>query len=108
MNAQALPQIGRPAVGRMVEDVIGCKWSLAVLAAIRGGVVRPGAIEHAIDGLSKKVMNERLVKLMRFGILAKQEYPERPPRVEYGLTPFGRRFCGLLDEIEALQREFEG
>jgi DNA-binding HxlR family transcriptional regulator len=88
----------------MVEDIVGCKWSLAVLGAVRSGVVRPGAIEHAIGGLS----NERLTKLVRFGILAKTSYAELPPRVEYALTPFGEKFCGLLDGIDSLQREIEG
>jgi DNA-binding HxlR family transcriptional regulator len=58
-----------PHVARMVEDIMGCKWSLAVLGAVRGGVCRPGAMEHAIEGLSKKVLNERLGKLVRYGIL---------------------------------------
>jgi DNA-binding HxlR family transcriptional regulator len=88
-----------------VEDIIGCKWSLAVLAAVRSGVQRPGALGHHIEGLSKKVLNERLAKLVRFGILAKHSYAEMPPRVEYQLTPFGQRFCGVLDGVEALQRE---
>jgi DNA-binding HxlR family transcriptional regulator len=96
-----------PNVSRMVEDVVGCKWSLAVLGAVCGGVNRPGAMEHAIDGLSKKVLNERLGKLVRFGILDKHVYPEVPPRVEYTLTPFGRKFCGVLDGIDALQREID-
>ena len=91
----------------MVEDIVGCKWSLAVLGAVRGGVCRPGAMEHAIDGLSKKVLNERLAKLVRFGILDKRAYAEMPPRVEYRLTAFGDRFCGLLDGIDALQREID-
>jgi DNA-binding HxlR family transcriptional regulator len=92
---------------RMVEDIVGCKWSLAVLGAVRGGTVRPGAIEHAIDGLSKKVLNERLTKLVRYGILDKTSFDERPPRVEYRLTPFGQKFCGLLDGVRALQRELD-
>ena len=96
-----------PKVARMVEDIVGCKWSLAVLGAVRGGVCRPGAMEHAIDGLSKKVLNERLGKLVRFGILDKHAYAEMPPRVEYRLTAFGDRFCGLLDGIDALQREID-
>jgi DNA-binding HxlR family transcriptional regulator len=96
-----------PKVSRMVEDIVGCKWSLAVLGAVRDGVNRPGAMEHAIDGLSKKVLNERLSKLVRFGILEKHAYPEVPPRVEYLLTPFGRKFCGVLDGIDALQREID-
>lgn len=91
----------------MVEDVVGCKWSLAVLGAVRRGVRRPGAIEHAIGGVSKKVLNERLTKLVRFGILEKRAYPEVPPRVEYRLTRFGERFSGLMDGVEALETELQ-
>lgn len=94
-----------PTVSRMVEDIVGCKWSLAVLGLVRQGVNRPGAMEHAIAGLTAKVLNERLRKLVRFGILEKVSYPEVPPRVEYRLTGFGRRFGGILDQIETLQRE---
>ena len=97
----------QPDVARVVEDIVGCKWSLAVLRAVRGGVCRPGAMEHAIEGVSKKVLNERLSKLVRFGILDKQAYAELPPRVEYRLTPFGNKFCGVLDGIDALQREID-
>ena len=89
----------------MVEDVVGCKWSLAVLGAVRSGVRRPGAIEHAIDGVSKKVLNERLRKLVRFGILEKRAYPEVPPRVEYRLTRFGQKFSDLMDGVDALETE---
>ena len=96
-----------PSVARMVEDIVGCKWSLAVLGVVRDGVCRPGAMEHAIDGLSKKVLNERLNKLVRFGILERQAYPELPPRVEYRFTPFGDRFRSVLDGIDALQREID-
>ena len=97
----------RPDVSRMVEDIVGCKWSLAVLGTVRGGVCRPGAKEHAIEGLSKKVLNERLNKLVRFGILEKQSFAELPPRVEYRFTAFGNKFCAVLDGIEALQREID-
>jgi DNA-binding HxlR family transcriptional regulator len=91
----------------MVEDIIGCKWSLTVLALVRGGTHRPGAMEHAIDGLSAKVLNERLRKLTRFGILDKQSFPEIPPRVEYRLTAFGERFAKIVDQVEALEKEIE-
>jgi|SRR5688572_20658010 len=95
------------AAARMVEDIVGCKWSLAVLTLVRQGVRRPGAMEHALPGLSKKVLNERLRKLVRFGILEKQAYAESPPRVEYRLTGFGERFSGLMDGVAALQKELE-
>ena len=62
-----------PSVHQMVESIIGCKWSLTVLSLVRKGVRRPGEMEHAIDGLSGKVLNERLTKLVRFGILDKAQ-----------------------------------
>ena len=88
----------------MVESIIGCKWSLTVLSLVRNGVSRPGEMEHAIDGLSGKVLNERLVKLVRFGILDKESFGEVPPRVEYRMTAFGNKFIKLIDEIDELQR----
>lgn len=87
----------------MVEDIVGCRWSLAVLGALRSGVRRPGEIERQLPGLSKKVLNERLRKLMRFNIVARRVYAEVPPRVEYRLTRFGARFVTLLDAVERLQ-----
>jgi DNA-binding HxlR family transcriptional regulator len=97
--------VGAPSVARMVEDIVGCKWSLSVIDAVRHGVQRPGAIEHRIEGLSKKVLAERLAKLVRYGIVERTAFAEVPPRVEYTLTAFGARFVDVLDRIDALQRE---
>jgi DNA-binding HxlR family transcriptional regulator len=91
----------------MVEDIVGCKWSLAVLGCIRAGVRRPGAIRRSLPGLSTKVMNERLTKMQRFGLLARRSYAERRPRVEYALTPLGEELAAILDQIESLQARLE-
>lgn len=88
----------------MVESVVGCKWSMHVLACVRRGVNRPGAIERSAPGLTGKVLSERLDKLVRFGILAKTTYAEVPPRVEYAFTPLGEKFLGIIDEVERVQR----
>lgn len=93
------------SASRMVENILGCKWSLHVLQQVRNGVQRPGAIERSIDGLTTKVLNERLRKLVRFGILQRIAYPEVPPRVEYKLTVFGEKFVGILDAIAQLDEE---
>jgi DNA-binding HxlR family transcriptional regulator len=98
---------GIPPVTAMVESVVGCKWSLAVLDLVRKGVHRPGAMEHAIDGLTAKVLNERLRKLVLYGILDKVSYAELPPRVEYRLTEFGARFTTILDQIDALESDLK-
>ncbi|HEX6929880.1 MAG TPA: helix-turn-helix domain-containing protein [Gammaproteobacteria bacterium] len=95
----------RMDIREMVQDVVGCKWSLTVLDLLRRGTVRPGAMEHAVDGLTSKVLNERLRKLVRYGVLEKQSFPEIPPHVEYHFTPFGLRFIKVLDAIDALAAE---
>jgi DNA-binding HxlR family transcriptional regulator len=49
-------------------------------------------------------MNERLRKMIRFGIVERIVFGEKPPiEVEYVLTPFGRRFIGILEEVRRLQ-----
>jgi DNA-binding HxlR family transcriptional regulator len=89
----------------MVEDIVGCKWSLCVLAMIEQGRNRPGEMQRGVAGLSAKVLNERLRKLLRFGIVERQVFAEVPPHVEYHLTPFGRRFNRILAAIRDLDRE---
>lgn len=94
-------------VAAMVESIVGCKWSLHVLGQIRHGVYRPGALARTHEGLTTKVLNERLSKMVRFGILQRVAYPEIPPRVEYRLTDFGKRFVKILDAVDQLQHELD-
>jgi DNA-binding HxlR family transcriptional regulator len=90
----------------MFEDCVGCKWTLHILMQIRSGVNRPRALVKTKKGLTTKVLNERLAKLVQFGILDKFSYPEVPPRVEYRLTSFGQEFVEILDRLEALHQKF--
>lgn len=97
-EARAVP------VSAMVENIVGCKWSVRLLQLCAEGTERPSAFLRACPGLSAKVMNERLRKMTRFGIMERSVRGEKPPiEVEYVLTPFGRRFMGLLDEVRRLQ-----
>jgi DNA-binding HxlR family transcriptional regulator len=94
-----------PPISRMVEEVVGCKWSVTVLSLITSGVSRPGAMQQRVRGLTAKVLNERLKKLLRFGIIERQIYAEVPPRVEYRLTSFGKQFNSVIDHIATLEQE---
>ena len=94
-------------VARMVESIIGCKWSLSVLHLIRNGVNRPGEMQRQVEGLTTKVLNERLTKLYRFGIINKEVFPESPPHVEYTFTEFGTRFLDIIDAVEKVQDELD-
>ena len=85
-----------------LEDVIGCKWSVFVLLAVADGISRPGTLERHIDGISTKVLSERLRKLTNYGLLNKQSYPEIPPRTEYSLTSSGQKLIQIIEQIKDL------
>jgi DNA-binding HxlR family transcriptional regulator len=90
---------------RMVEAIYGCKWSLTVYQLLEMGIRRPGEMVRSVDGLTTKVLNDCLRKNVDFGILKREAFAELPPRVEYSVTAFGKKFMRILDDLEALQEE---
>ncbi len=87
---------------RRLEDVVGCKWSAAVLGAISRGVTRPGQLERFIPGISTKVLNERLRKLLDYRLINREEFPGTVLRVEYCLTETGRQLSAIIEQIRDL------
>lgn len=100
-----MPRLDSRRVETLLEDVLGCRWTFSVLRAVGQGVRRPGALERHIDGISAKVLNDRLKKFHRAGLFERVQFPEIPPRVEYQLTDLGRKFVRLLKQVERLQAE---
>ncbi|MGL5943078.1 MAG: winged helix-turn-helix transcriptional regulator [Waterburya sp.] len=94
----------KPSVAYIVEHTFGCKWMFSILCLLRTGVNRPGTITRSVDGLSSKVLNKQLAKLVDFGIISKTIYPEIPPHVEYKFTEFGLHFIKILDTIDELEK----
>ena len=90
-----------------LENVLGCKWSVSVLLAIASGVSRPGALERSIQGISTKVLSERLRKLTGYGLLVKRAYAELPPRTEYSLTAYGLKLTEIIRHVKALDEEIK-
>jgi DNA-binding HxlR family transcriptional regulator len=90
---------------RRLEDVVGCKWSAAVVAAIGRGVTRPGQLERFIPGISTKVLNERLRKLLDYALIEREETPGKIPRVDYRLTDTGRKLGAILQQLRDLDEE---
>lgn len=110
-SSPSLPMSRPPAsngAAAMVESIIGCKWSVRLLQLCADDRRRPSALLRACPGLSSKVMNERLRKMTRFGILKRTVCGEKPPvEVEYRLTPLGRRFVRIVDEVRRLQEAID-
>jgi DNA-binding HxlR family transcriptional regulator len=103
-----MPKLNSRRVDMLLEDVLGCRWTVSVLRAVGRGVCRPGALERHIEGISTKVLSDRLRHFTRAGLFERTQFPEIPPRVEYRLTPFGRKFLRLVREVEKLQAELDG
>lgn len=95
------------SVYRQLEEVIGCKWSVSVLKAVADNVTRPGKLERHIDGISKKVLSERLRKLTDYGLLQKHVYAEVPPRTEYSLTANGKKLILIIEQVKNLDMEIK-
>jgi DNA-binding HxlR family transcriptional regulator len=90
-----------------LEDVVGCKWSASVLRAIAEGVSRPGVLERHVQGISTKVLSERLRKLTNYGLIDKHVYAEVPLRTEYSLTQNGRKLVSIIDQLKLLDNEIK-
>ncbi len=80
-------------------DVIGDWWSLLLLRDIARGRYRFEELRAELD-VSRKVLTERLHRLVDHGVLERHRYCEHPPRYEYRLTDLGR---GALPILAALQ-----
>lgn len=75
------------------------KWTLLVIMTLMQGTKRTNEIQKQISGVSPKVLNETLKKLISYGLINRTVYPEVPPRVEYSLTKFG---ISMADPLAAL------
>ena len=82
-------------------ELIGRRWTGAILQVMRGGVVRFSDIAAAIPGLSDRMLSERLKELEAEGLVERRVIPDTLVRVEYRLTPGGEALGGILDAVMA-------
>ncbi|MGI9040499.1 MAG: winged helix-turn-helix transcriptional regulator [Gemmatimonadales bacterium] len=85
-----------PDFHRAIE-LIGRRWSGAILREMLAGASRFTVIRDAIPDISDRMLSERLKELEAAGIVARQVHAETPVRVEYLLTEKGR----ALDKVIA-------
>ena len=70
--------------------VLGGKWKPLILYHLAHGTRRYGELRRAVGSVSDKVLIQQLKELQADGIIARVDYGEIPPKVEYSLTAFGR------------------
>jgi DNA-binding HxlR family transcriptional regulator len=92
-------------VCRTAEVVCG-KWTLLIIRDLAEGRSRFCELERSLQGISPRTLSLRLRALEEEGIVARQTYPEVPPRVEYALTKKGRALIPLIEDMRTYGRRW--
>lgn len=78
------------------------RWKLIILFHLFDGRLRRfSELERAIPAISQKMLSQQLRQLERDGIVRRIVHPQVPPKVEYGMTGWGRTLCPALDVLLA-------
>lgn len=78
---------------------LGGAWTPNILWYLREGPRRFNELRRDIDGVSAKVLSQRLQRLQSDGIVTRTVIPTSPPTVDYELTDFGREILPAVDAI---------
>lgn len=80
-------------------ELIGRRWTGAIVRALQAGLSRFTELTDAIPGLSDRMLSERLKELEAEGIVERRVIPDTPVRIEYALTEKGRDLSGAMVAI---------
>ena len=81
-------------------ELLGRRWVPAILwAASVSGAVRFNEFKQVLVGIPPRTLAQRLVELEDEGVLERRVVDARPPRVEYRLTPRGRKLGAVVDVL---------
>lgn len=80
-------------------DVTGGKWKVLILWPLHPEPKRFGELRRLVKGISEKMLIQQLRDLERDGIVARKDFHEIPPRVEYSLTEMGVTLKAVLEPL---------
>jgi DNA-binding HxlR family transcriptional regulator len=75
--------------------VIGGKWKLRIIVAMKEGNKRFNEMQRTIEGISAKVLSAELKDLELNGFVTRKVYTGTPVVVEYELTDY----CETLNDV---------
>ena len=76
--------------------VVGGKWKPIILWHLSPGRRRYGELRRLVTGISEKMLIQQLREMQADGIVARKDFQQVPPRVEYSLTPLGVSLSEVL------------
>lgn len=96
------------AVYQHTVELIGRRWTGAIVRALLSGVTRFSDLSETVPGLSDRMLAERLKELEGAGIVKRTVIPETPVRVEYTLTDKGRDLNKVIEAVADWAERWEG
>lgn len=94
-----------PYYHRAIE-LIGRRWTGAILLALSHGAERFCALTAAVPGLSDRMLSERLKELEAEGIVQRTVIPTTPVTITYQLTEKGQALRGAMDAVGQWAQEW--
>jgi DNA-binding HxlR family transcriptional regulator len=82
-------------------EIVCAKWTLLLIRDLAEGRSRFCELERSLEGISPRTLSLRLRALEEEGVLARQTFPEVPPRVEYALTEKGTALLPIIEDMRA-------
>jgi DNA-binding HxlR family transcriptional regulator len=79
--------------------VIGGKWKLRIIVALREGNKRFNELQRVIDGISAKVLSTELKDLELNGFVSRNVFTGTPVVVEYELSAYAETLNGVLESL---------
>lgn len=76
--------------------IIGKKWAVLIIREVFRGTTQFNRFLENIEGITPKVLTERLRELQKLGIVRRRIVSEYPIRVEYEMTDLGRELEPVL------------
>jgi DNA-binding HxlR family transcriptional regulator len=89
-------------------DIVCGKWTLLVIRDLAEHRSRFCELERSLEGISPRTLSLRLRALEEEGIVARETFPEVPPRVEYALTEKGRALVPIIESMRTYGNEWLG
>jgi DNA-binding HxlR family transcriptional regulator len=87
-------------------ELIGKRWTGAIVCALTDGPLRFGELTRAVPGLSDRLLSRRLRELEREGLVEREVEAGSPTRVSYSLTDAGHELGPAIAEIKAWARRW--
>jgi DNA-binding HxlR family transcriptional regulator len=87
-------------------ELVGKRWTGAILIALTDGSLRFGELAKAVPGLSDRLLSQRLRELEEEGLVERTVEPDAPVRVSYALTEMGAELQPAIDELKDWARRW--